>query len=528
MVDNIAGDARLLQPVQHLVRELQPALQRLVLQDPRFFSDRRHPARRLLEQMTQRSLAWESVQAPGFAAFVEPLQQAVEALVGTQVEGAEPFDFALRSLEEAWGDVQQRDRRHREKAVRALLQAEQRNLLAEKIAKDMRMRPDVLGAPREIGAFIAGPWAQVMAQARLADGTGASDPGGFAALVADLVWSAQPRIAAGNVARLVKLGPPLLEKLEHGLATIDYPALAARRFIEHVARAHEQAVQSAAQPGRPAALSTSMTRDELEAMLGGDEDSGPGPWLGPTEAQESGFMQTHQTVVPKPLFQETQPAASDIAAGAAHARRERSGVAAGRVGRDAVRWRLGALPGHVGQSARHALHVRERRGQDPFDDAPAARQDAAGRHAARDLGPGRRRRRARRGGAGRVAQQRGRAALGISLADPGATLGGFCKFAHDPGGNAARGRAAARWLRRSVAPLPRLSTEFPALNGHAARAKQLTFTSFRFKQALRVRDVRVARFAPCGARERRWAARPSTAGACASFAPRPGRARRCR
>ena len=123
MVDNIAGDARLLQPVQHLVRELQPALQRLVLQDPRFFSDRRHPARRLLEQMTQRSLAWESVQAPGFAAFAEPLQQAVEALVGTQVEGAEPFDFALRSLEEAWGDVQQRDRRHREKAVRALLQA---------------------------------------------------------------------------------------------------------------------------------------------------------------------------------------------------------------------------------------------------------------------------------------------------------------------------------------------------------------------------------------------------------------------
>lgn len=315
MVENIASDARLLAPVQQLVRELEPALQRLALGDPRFFSDRKHPARRLLEQMTQRSLAWESAGAPGFAAFVEPLQQAVEALVGTRIEGAEPFDFALRSLEEAWGDVQQRDRHHREKAVRALLQAEQRNLLAEKIAKEMRARPDVAGAPREIVSFIAGPWSQVMAQARLADATGSPDPGGFAAVVADLAWSSQPRVAAGNVTRLAKLAGALLDKLRHGLATIDYPAPATQRFIGHVAASHQQVLKAAGQPGRPAPLSTTMTREELEAMLGPDEDTGPGPWLGPTEAQHSGFMQTHQSIVPKPLFQETQPAVSDTRPG---------------------------------------------------------------------------------------------------------------------------------------------------------------------------------------------------------------------
>jgi hypothetical protein len=315
MVENIAADGRLLQPVQQLVRELEPALQRLAFGDPRFFSDRKHPARRLLEQMTQRSLAWESVGAPGFAAFVEPLQQAVEALVSTRIEGAEPFDFALRSLEEAWGDVQQRDRHHREKAVRALLQAEQRNLLAEKIAKEMRVRPDVAGAPREIVSFIAGPWSQVMAQARLADATGSPDPGGFAAVVADLAWSSQPRMTAGNLSRLAKLAPVLIDKLRHGLATIDYPAPATQRFIDHVAASHQQALAAAGQPGRQAPLSTRMTREELEAMLGPDEDTGPGPWLGATEAQHSGFMQTHQSIGPKPLFQETQPAVSDTRPG---------------------------------------------------------------------------------------------------------------------------------------------------------------------------------------------------------------------
>jgi hypothetical protein len=310
MVENIASDPRLLAPVQQTVRDLEPALLRLALGDPRFFSDRKHPARRLLEQATQRSLAWQSVDAPGFAGFLESLQQAVDVLVSTRVGGAEPFDFALKTLEEAWGDQQQRDRRHREKAVRALLKAEQRNLLAEKITKEMRARADVSAAPREIGAFILGPWSQVMAQARLADESGAADPGGFAAVVSDLVWSAQPRVAAANTARLAKLAPELAQKLRHGLATIDYPAPAMQRFLDHLAAAHREALKASEQPGRPLPLSTSMTRDELEAMFGEDEDA-PGPWLAPTEAQHSGFMETHQTLAPKPLFQATQPGFGD-------------------------------------------------------------------------------------------------------------------------------------------------------------------------------------------------------------------------
>ncbi|HWP12643.1 MAG TPA: DUF1631 family protein [Ramlibacter sp.] len=284
MVENIANDPRLLPPVQQTVRELEPALLRLALSDPRFFSDRKHPARRLLEQMTQRSLAWQSVDAPGFAGFLESLQQAVDALLSTHVGGAEPFDFALKSLEEAWGDQQRLDRRHREQAVRALLKAEQRNLLAEKIGKEMRGRADVTAARREIGAFVLGPWSQVMAQARLSDESGAADPGGFAAVVADLLWSTQPRVAAANTARLAKLVPELVEKLRHGLATIDYPQAPTERFLDHLAAAHREATKASTPPSRPVPLSTSMTREELEAMFGGDGEDGPGPWLGPTEA----------------------------------------------------------------------------------------------------------------------------------------------------------------------------------------------------------------------------------------------------
>ncbi len=306
MVENIASDPRLLAPVQQTVRELEPALLRLAMADPRFFSDKKHPARQLLDQMTQRSLAWESVDAPGFAAFLDPLQQAVDALLSTRIAGAEPFAFAVKTLEEAWGEQQRRDRRYREKAVRALLQAEQRNLLADKFGKELRARPDVAAAPREIIQFISGPWAQVMAQARLADQDGTADPGGFGDVVTDLLSSAQLHLGPGNAARLARLVPPLLGKLREGLATIDYPVAQTQRFLNQLALLHEQAMKPPGESGRPVPLSTTLSREELEAQFG--QDSGAGSaWLAPREAMHSGFMDTDQGGLPQPLFDATRP-----------------------------------------------------------------------------------------------------------------------------------------------------------------------------------------------------------------------------
>lgn len=304
MVDTIGADTRLLAPVQQCVRDLEPALMRLALDDPRFFSDRKHPARRLLQALTQRSLAFESEASPGFEAFIEPLRQAVDVLRSTHFPGGEPFDFALRTLEEAWGDAQQRDRHHREKAVRALLNAEQRNLLAEKLAKGLRERPDLEAAPPEVVAFVTGPWTQVIAQARLADTTGSHDPGGYTSILTDLIWSVQPNVVGTQTQRLVKLVPVLVEKIRHGLATIDYPAQTTQRFLDYLAHAHRMALRGGgaeAKPSQPAQL----TREELDAMIASGDDAGA--WLAPKEAQESGFMETHASLAPRHVFASTQP-----------------------------------------------------------------------------------------------------------------------------------------------------------------------------------------------------------------------------
>jgi hypothetical protein len=228
----------------------------------------------------------------------------VEALLSTRVAGPDPFEFALTTLEEAWGEQNKRERRHRQKAVQALLHAEQRNLLAGKVSRQLRVRPDVASAAREVGHFVIGPWSQVIAQARLSDPAGPPDPGGYTALLSDLLWSAQPQLAGGNPMRLARIVPRLVEKIREGLAAIDYPAADTQRFLDLLLGMHQQALAPA--PVVPAA----MTMEELEHWFAESRsDDVRSPWLAPGEAQESGFMETHHGAAPMPLYQATEPGA---------------------------------------------------------------------------------------------------------------------------------------------------------------------------------------------------------------------------
>lgn len=302
MLETIAQDRQLLSPVQQCVRDLEPAFLRLAIDDPRFFSDKQHPARRLLEELTQRSLAFESVVSPGFNAFIEPLRQAVEVLRETRIRGPEPFDFAVKTLEDAWGRIARRDREHRERAVKALLNAEQRNLLAEKVARGLRQRPDLQGAPREVVAFVTGPWSQVIAQARLGDISGSHDPGGYTSILTDLIWSAQLPVASAQPARLTKLIPRLVEKIRQGLATIDYPTQSTERFLDYLSSLHRHALRGAA------AEAPKLPREDIAAMAGDGSDAPA--WLAPSEAQDSGFMDSHTALLQAQRAAQGEPMAS--------------------------------------------------------------------------------------------------------------------------------------------------------------------------------------------------------------------------
>ena len=280
MVDNLTHDARLLVPVQDVIRNLEPALLRLALVDPRFFNDKEHPARRLLQEITQRSLAFSAVGTSTFDQFFQPLQSILSPLSDMPIDNAQPFELALKVLNVRWDEQRQKRDVQVNAAVQALQQIENRNLLAGEVAIEILAQPDVRKTPAGVVEFLCGPWAQVIAHANLANKAGLQDPGNYRELVRALIWSAQPELTSQKIDKLTRLVPKLLGKLREGLALIDYPILKTSVFFELLMNLHQQAfrptvqVKEVVQPGSDFSVQPQFAEH----------------WVAPAEAKASGFM----------------------------------------------------------------------------------------------------------------------------------------------------------------------------------------------------------------------------------------------
>ncbi|MDO9167089.1 MAG: DUF1631 family protein [Rhodoferax sp.] len=288
MIDNLMQDDRLLPKVRDLIKTLEPVLLALSRADARFFSERQHPARQFLDRLTHRSLAYTSENDEGFFRFFKSISDTVGVL--TRGDGdAAAFAQLLRELEAGWGRDETVQRQQQEEAARALQHAEQRNLLAQRWADDFHERQKNKDIPELVAGFLRGPWAQVVAQSQLGCADGSADPGGYLALVDDLLWSVQLRLTQRNRARLVQMVPNLLVTLRQGLQLIQYPEERIPVFFDALISLHEKAFEG--HPARPVARPAEQSPQEsVELMAEAGFDDAAEFWVADDEAQESGYL----------------------------------------------------------------------------------------------------------------------------------------------------------------------------------------------------------------------------------------------
>ncbi len=294
MLDNLAQDRRMLPGIRLNLKALEPVLLRLSHTDPRFFSEKKHPARHFLDKITSRSLAFTSEDEPGFAKFQKTVDNAVSVLTGGEGD-ANAFLRLLRKLEEGWAQEELQHRQRAEEAARSLLHAEQRNMLAQRLSEEFMERVGNKRVPELVVSFLRGPWAQVVAESQLRCADGSQDADGYLALVDDLIWSVQLRLTSRNRARLVDMVPQMLVKLRQGLQRIDYPEDRIPPFFDGLISIHEQAFEA----GRMAADGGSAPAQvpKVDAKEGNSlaEDA---LWMVDDEVTDSGFMRDDEELPP--------------------------------------------------------------------------------------------------------------------------------------------------------------------------------------------------------------------------------------
>jgi hypothetical protein len=258
MLDNLTQDERLLPAIRQQIGLMEPVLIELSHADPRFFSERHHPARQLLEVITQRSLGYLSQNDEGFADLLRSVMAAVKAIRRAPAT-EESFARLLRRLRRYWDEDDARKIQMRTEAARALLHAEQRHLLAERLAADFCQRVADKELPAFVVDFLCRPWAQAVAQAQLAGVLDAADGSPITSVADDLVWCAQTHLIQRDRSRLAKLMPRLLSQLRQALLRIEYPTERIGTFFDALVALQEQAFEP---PVTPVELLSSFPSDQ--------------------------------------------------------------------------------------------------------------------------------------------------------------------------------------------------------------------------------------------------------------------------
>ena len=242
MLDNLTQDERLLPAIRQQIGLMEPVLIELSHADPRFFSERQHPASQLLEVITQRSLGYLSQNDEGFDDLLRSVIAAVKAIQRAPAN-EESFARLLRRLHRHWDEDDARKIQMRTEAARALLHAEQRHLLAERLAAEFRHRIADKDLPDFVVDFLCRPWAQAVAQAQLGGALAATDGSPITSVADDLIWCAQTRLIQRDRSRLGRLMPRLLGQLRQALLGIEYPADRTGAFFDALVALQEQAFE---------------------------------------------------------------------------------------------------------------------------------------------------------------------------------------------------------------------------------------------------------------------------------------------
>lgn len=302
VVNQVAQDPRLLAPVREGIVALEPSLLRLAMVDPRFFSEEQHPGRLLMERTAQRSFKYNDEFAADFAAFFDGINRSFNNLNQAEIPDSQPFEQALAALAAAWAEQDQLEADPRVQALRAMQFAEKRQAEADRIAWELSSRTDLEAVPSVVRDFLFGPWALVLAQARLTDPARQIDPQGYLSVISDLLWSVKPEVTLRQPAQLFERVPPLLAKLRAGLASIGRPPDASEHFFDELMQLHRPVLKLRRAKSRRDARESGVA--PLTAVEMGSAPAQPRaadkaaegePWLSARELGALGFQETLPT-----------------------------------------------------------------------------------------------------------------------------------------------------------------------------------------------------------------------------------------
>jgi hypothetical protein len=244
LFDYIFDDRHIPASVKAVLGRLQIPILKVALLDKAFFSTRAHPARRLLDRLSEAAFGVDEAY-PQAGATLALIERVVARVL-------EEFESDMTLFEELVGQVEvfidERGRAESqlvERTVRLIQDREREELaqvLAEEIvARHLQARPWV---PPVLRGMLAETWVRALAKVHVAEGDRSPRWQAMVTTMDELLWSVEPKVVAEDRKRLVTMLPGMLKQVQDGLSRGDLGEDKRNAFLAALVDCHAAAVKA--------------------------------------------------------------------------------------------------------------------------------------------------------------------------------------------------------------------------------------------------------------------------------------------
>jgi hypothetical protein len=245
LFDYVFRDPSIPETLRELFGRLQVPVVKVGRLDRTFFSDRQHPARKLLDHLAAAAIGANS-DPRYFEAFGRIATTVIDDVCYSFEIDVAAFAQADRKLTAFIESEQRTTETAAEPDVATALANEEKEEDRSAVRAQVRDKLGGVEVPFEVRSFTETVWADYLADLRKREGPDGPGLAKGLRTIDDLLWSITAKERTGQKARLTRMVPGLVVSLRTGCKALNVEPERAKPFFEELYRLHMEAIKPAA------------------------------------------------------------------------------------------------------------------------------------------------------------------------------------------------------------------------------------------------------------------------------------------
>ena len=251
LFDYLLHDPSIPPTFRKIFEGLQVPLLKVALLDPAVFTDKKNPARRLLDELAAAAICADADEDYA-ASYGKYAAKVVAAIRAEFVIDMDIFAYACEMLGKFSDQWQQRTAQTMQPQVDAGLAAETRDADRSRVRVLIRDKLSGINVPFDIRTFVGTVWADYMTSVRLGEGVKSDAYAATVKIMDDMLWSITAKRRTGQKARLSAMIPPMVRGLRAGAAAVQVSEEKMECFLHVLYNLHMAAINPAEVRAAPA------------------------------------------------------------------------------------------------------------------------------------------------------------------------------------------------------------------------------------------------------------------------------------